>query len=266
MTDDDIEEFFATFNISSIETNRLIKRSNTVSAETELVRCFQIYLDSVKTDFPGSLNLSIQSRECYKNSFSITNTLIKSRPDETLLKWIDIEYQLFKVFENDRYGERIRVPFKTVEELIECANTILNRRKSRAGKSLEHHLAEMFGVFNLKFESQVVTEDNKRPDFIFPGSKFYRDNSFNVSNLIFLASKTTCKDRWRQILNEADRIEEKHLFTLQQGISMNQLNEMYGCKVKLVVPKPYISSYPEKFRSNIMTLNDFIGFVKSKQK
>ncbi|MCC6599432.1 MAG: hypothetical protein IT223_02035 [Crocinitomicaceae bacterium] len=46
--------------------------------------------------------------------------------------------------ENDRHNNRIKTPFNSVEELVETSNTILNRRKSRAGKSLEHHLAEVF--------------------------------------------------------------------------------------------------------------------------
>lgn len=49
---------------------------------------------------------------------------------------------------------------------------------------------------------------------------------FPANKLVFLGAKTTCKDRWRQVLNEADRIETKYLFTLQQGISKNQLREM----------------------------------------
>ena len=73
------------------------------------------------------------------------------------------------------------------------------------------------------------------------------------------------KDRWRQILNEADRVRIKHLFTLQQGISSNQLAEMYKSDVCLVVPKPYISSFPEEYHSRILTLNEFIKQVKVKQ-
>ena len=34
-----------------------------------------------------------------------------------------------------------------------------------------------------------------------------------------LAVKTTAKDRWRQVLVEAERVETKHLLTLQEGIS-----------------------------------------------
>ncbi len=80
--------------------------------------------------------------------------------------------------------------------------------------------------------------------------------------MILLASKTTCKDRWRQVLNEADRIKTKHLFTLQQGISKNQLEEMYKYDVCLVVPKPYLKSFPESFRERILTLENFVNNVK----
>lgn len=83
--------------------------------------------------------------------------------------------------------------------------------------------------------------------------------------MIFLASKTTCKDRWRQILNEADRIKTKHLFTLQQGISKNQLEEMYNYNVCLVVPKPYIPTYPNEFKNKILSLDTFIKQVGAKQ-
>ena len=86
-----------------------------------------------------------------------------------------------------------------------------------------------------------------------------------IKKIKFLAAKTTCKDRWRQILNEADRIKTKHLFTLQQGISKNQLTEMYKYNVQLIVPKQYKNSFPKEFRDRIASLEDFIDFVKSKQ-
>jgi type II restriction enzyme len=175
------------------------------------------------------------------------------------------EFELFKVIENDRYRTRIETPFESVEELIEVANTILNRRKSRAGKSLEHHLSEIFRYFEILFSTQVVTEDNKKPDFVFPNIESYYDSKFDESKLTMLAAKTTCKDRWRQILNEADRIKIKHLFTLQQGISKNQIEEMTKYNVCLVVPKQHLDSYPTSSRSVIMTLEDFTKNLIAKQ-
>ena len=264
-TDEDIEEFFIEFNISAVETNCLINKENIVSTENKLLQCFIKYVESVKISFPPSIDLATHARNCFMNSYRISETAVKIKPDENLLNWIGAEYDLFKVFENDRYKELISTPFQTVADFINSANSILNRRKSRAGKSLEHHLAEVFRISDLKFDEQVITEQNKKPDFIFPDSSSYNNKKFDTDKLVFLASKTTCKDRWRQILNEADRIDEKHLFTLQQGISTNQLKEMYKYNVKLVVPKPYISSFPEEFRERILTLNGFISMVKNKQ-
>lgn len=264
-SDEDIEEFFADFNISSNETNRLIEKHIIITAEDKLLQCFKLYLSTINVGFPTTIELATNARDCYKKSFNIKPTQIFTNPDNELLNWLNAEYQLFKTIENDRYGERIKAPFVTVEELVDCANTILNRRKSRAGKSLEHHLSEVFTNFKLQYQTQVVTEENKRPDFIFPDSTSYRNSQYATDKLIFLACKTTCKDRWRQILNEADRIKVKHLFTLQQGISKNQLDEMYKYDVCLVVPKPYLTSFPPEFRDKILTLDKFVTQVRNIQ-
>jgi len=172
---------------------------------------------------------------------------------------------LFKAIENDRYGKLIKSAFNSVDELITTANTILNRRKSRAGKSLEHHLSEIFDIWDISYTSQAVTEQNKKPDFIFPDLDTYFSEPVGSPKLTFLGAKTTCKDRWRQIVNEADRIPDKHLFTLQQGISSNQLNEMKKSGVTLVVPKLYLKSFPKEHRADIWPLDRFIGYVYQKQ-
>jgi len=264
-TDDDIEDFFTEFNISASETNQLINKSPVESEENILQKCFAKYINSLKIDFPSSIDLASQARLCYNQSNKLNPEILLKNPDKNLLGWINTEFELFKTLENDRYKELLIKPFDSITEFIDTANTILNRRKSRAGKSLEHHLSEMFSIASLKYESQVITEENKKPDFIFPNRHSYFDEKFNENNLIFLASKTTCKDRWRQILNEADRIKIKHLFTLQQGISLNQLQEMYKYQIQLVVPDQFISTFPIQYRDKIMNLDTFIRYVQSKQ-
>lgn len=264
--DEDIDDFFASVNMSSTDANGIIPRQQTQTAEEILLVCFRAYIRATQNvDFPLSEHLSARARYCYNNAYGVDARQILSNPDTNLLKWIEAEYQLFKAFENDRYATRIQTPFRSVEELVEAANTILNRRKSRAGKSLEHHLSELFSTFNLPYQTQAVTEGNKKPDFLFPGSDAYHNPAYDENKLIVLAAKTTCKDRWRQILNEADRIRTKHLFTLQQGISANQLAEMYKYNVRLVVPQPYIGSFPKEYRDRILSLGDFLGLVKAVQ-
>ena len=141
---------------------------------------------------------------------------------------------------------------------------VLNRRKSRAGKSLEHHLAAIFDGNRIQYSAQAVTEGNKKPDFIFPSGEAYHNQNFDVKKLVTLAAKTTCKDRWRQVLNEANRMKEspKYLCTLQQGISRAQMDEMQDENVILVVPKPYISSYPRDRQDRIWTLARFVKYIQ----
>ncbi len=264
-SDESIDGFLTEFNISPNETNSIINISNDVKSQDSVFDCFNSYIKQLLVDFPPTLELANQARLCYRNANKIQDSDIIGRPDHELLNWLSAEYELFKLVESSRYSERIKKPFSSVEELVETANTILNRRKSRAGKSLEHHLSEIFKSFKLKFESQSVTEDNKRPDFIFPGIEAYLKPQFNSGRVFVLAAKTTCKDRWRQILNEADRVKVKHLFTLQQGISKAQLSEMYKYDVCLVVPKDYISSFPQDYRDKILSLGGFIGQVQRSQ-
>jgi hypothetical protein len=77
-----------------------------------------------------------------------------------------------------------------------------------------------------------------------------------------LATKTTCKDRWRQILNEADRIPTKHLLTLQEGVSDAQFREMQSAGVQLVVPAPVMTSYPEEVRPYLLSFEEFLGELR----
>jgi len=190
---------------------------------------------------------------------------ISSEADKIILKWTEAEYKLFRGLEEKIYRPVFTQPFKNCQSLVEFSNSILNRRKSRAGKSLEHHLAEIFKASHLKFEEQVVTEDNKKPDFIFPDGVSYHNFEFPANRLTMLGAKTTCKDRWRQVLNEANRIPQKHLFTLQRGVSRNQMLEMKSEKLTLVVPKENINLFLPEFHSDILSLSDFIGLVRERQ-
>ena len=264
--DEDIEDFFAALNITSTETNGLIPKKQEKTVEEKILSCFVNYIQTLDVDFPPTLDLATNARNCYIASHKITRSQIKSDPDKNIIKWIEAEYDLFKTMENDRYSDLIRKPFSSVEDLVKSANTILNRRKSRAGKSLEHHLEEIFRISDLSFDTQATTENNKKPDFLFPNVGAYNNPNFDDKKLILLAAKTTCKDRWRQILNEADRIKTKHLFTLQQGISKNQLEEMKNYNVQLVVPKAYVSSFPPEYRDDLYTLEKFVNNVEAIQK
>jgi type II restriction enzyme len=57
-------------------------------------------------------------------------------------------------------------------------------------------------------------------------------------------------------------VDRIHLFTLQEGVSPHQFDEMKAANVRLVVPKPLHTKYPDEVRDKLMTLNDFIMETK----
>lgn len=263
-SDEDIEGFLATFNLSSNETNQIIEFTQPKSSDDLLEDEFTNFASTLEA-FPTTMVMSDFARKIYNKVHHITTDIqLAVKSDDIILGWIDAEYQLFRIIER-RMDSLCRPQNLNTDELVEYANSLLNRRKSRAGKSLEHHLSEIFRVSELKFEEQVTTENNEKPDFIFPGSKEYFETIFPVDGLTMLASKTTCKDRWRQVLKEADRIDHKYLFTLQQGISGNQLKDMKKSNLTLVVPNKYKKTFDATYHDNIETLSSFISKVKEKQ-
>lgn len=260
--EDEINAFLDAFGMTPADTNRLINMKNAnpqLREEIEIKR----FISGLATDFPDSYEMSDSARKICASVYGYSERIITD-PDSKLLEWTRMEYRLFKAIEDDRYGEIIRRGFNSTDEFIRMASQVLNRRKARAGKSLEHHLSAIFDTHNLPYTAQARTEGNKRPDFIFPSESAYHDSNFPVSKIITLAAKTTCKDRWRQILNEANRLKgrTKYLCTLQPGISPEQLNEMEAEKVQLIVPREYISSYPPEKRAGIWTLKKFVAYVK----
>ncbi len=262
-SDEDIDGFFAYFNLSPTDTNRLIDTKE-INKEQRIEELLQKFIDQ-HDSFPETRQMALGARICYNEANRLDANAYKTRPDEILLGWYETEYKLYKGLENKIYSDIIKAPFVDVESFVNTANEVLNRRKSRAGKSLEHHLSDIFIHNNLIFESQAVTEDNKKPDFLFPNAKCYHNLLFPADDLIVLGAKTSCKDRWRQVLTEANRVEYKYLFTFQGGISRNQLREMKNEKLKLVVPRANIKSFPKEFQSEICDLSGFINIVTIKQ-
>lgn len=263
-TDDDIDDFFSYFNLSYDKTNQIIDVHQSEQPEQRLLSLINAFI-SKYADFPDTRVMANGARLCFNEANGIITRNIVAAPDDVLLGWLDTEYTLFKYMEEKVYSDITTKPFPNIDTFVVMANEVLNRRKSRAGKSLEHHLADIFTHNELIFEGQVITEENKKPDFVFPNGDCYHNLTFPGELLTVLGAKTTCKDRWRQVLNEADRADDKYLFTLQQGISSNQLKEMQDYRLHLVVPHKYLTSFPKEYRGGICDLSAFIEMVKGRQ-
>jgi len=80
-----------------------------------------------------------------------------------------------------------------------------------------------------------------------------------------LGAKTTCKDRWRQVLTEAARINNKHLMTIEPAISENQTSEMHHHGLQLVVPRSIHKTFQPSQQEWLLDVSEFITLVRQKE-
>ncbi len=188
-------------------------------------------------------------------------------PDSVLLAYMEREEILFRTMEKHIIGGRLNQGFNNdVDSFLSFSLSVQNRRKSRAGLAFENHLEYIIQSHNIQYSRTSVTENKSKPDFIFPGETQYHDRNFNAINLTMLGVKSSLKDRWRQVLAEADRIEEKHLLTLEAAISTQQTDEMNSKKLQLVIPKKIHASYSKKQQDWLMNVENFFELVRERQK
>jgi hypothetical protein len=64
--------------------------------------------------------------------------------DVRLMRRRGCEFEIFRSIEEASWLPKIRDGFHSIDGFLGLANTILQSRKSRAGKSLEYHAAAIF--------------------------------------------------------------------------------------------------------------------------
>lgn len=214
--------------------------------------------------FPTTREFSLLARN------NTTDVCPIEDPDEALMKWVEKEEKLFKRLERVIVQNKLDKGFSEsgntdVDGFLKFSLSVHNRRKSRAGHSLENHIEEIFNRNNIKNSRGQITENKSRPDFIFPNIECYKKPDFPLDFLTMLGVKSTCKDRWRQVLSEAKKIKNKHLFTLEPGISENQTWEMQTNQLQLVLPKSLHQTYSQDQQDWLLNLSSFISLVKERQ-
>ena len=250
-TERDRIEFSSRFILENIDINTEIDEEK--------------YLDDMLRKFDGAFPAT-RVFSCYARSTLPDVTPHEGR-DAALMAWMEREEILFRTLERHIIGERLSQGFNDdVDVFISFSLSVQNRRKSRAGLALENHIEALFQKCGVKYSRTPITENKSKPDFIFPGEDEYRDPEFNAIALTMLEVKSSCKDRWRQVLTEADRVERKHLLTLEAAISKNQTDEMKSKKLQLVLPEELHQSYSSEQQSWLMTISGFTDHVLSRQR
>jgi restriction endonuclease EcoRII-like protein len=222
-------------------------------------------IDRFGTNFPKTAEFSDLAR------LTLPEISAEDDPDAALIAWLDHEEALFRRLERRVVSSRIEAGFMNadgtdVDGFISFSLSVQNRRKSRMGHSLENHLAAVLRAQKIRHVQGAVTEHNHKPDFLFPDLATYQAAPpEGDARLTMLGAKSTCKDRWRQVLAEAEKISRKHLLTLEPGISEPQTHQMEASSLQLVVPLPVHESYTAAQQGWLWSVADFIGEVRALQ-
>ncbi|KAA0075882.1 restriction endonuclease [Tardiphaga sp. P9-11] len=260
-------DFFAKDEVDDSELDfaaRYILDELGIEAEEPDADKLDAILDKHKKKFPTTLEFAKLARD------SLKDINAKDDADLVLMAWLEREELLFRRLERHIVSDRLKTGFMNeeiadVDGFISFSLSVQNRRKSRAGHSLEHHVNALLTARGIKFERQVVTEGKSKPDFLFPGQAEYHDAKFKIEKLTMLGSKSTLKDRWRQVLDEADRITHKHLLTLEPGISESQTDAMKHRNLQLIVPKSIHGTFKEAQQKWLMDVGQFIKLIEERQ-
>lgn len=258
-TDEDIEEIQERLGVEIIRSWAVYGREVTepVSEDDCLNQHFRKFAEAVD-EFP---EVKVFSETTRRAILDCVRGFSSASPDDQLLRLIREEYNLFRMVERKVFQPEVQRLFSSIDDFIQTALSILQARRSRAGRSLENHVEYLLKNAAIPFEMRPIV-DGTRPDIIIPSKAAYDNLDFPVEKLFVVGVKTTCKDRWRQVTREAPRIERKHILTLQPGISSTQLHEMRLSKVELVVPEPLHKEFPSPSPVNIFSINQFIRQIK----
>jgi len=251
------------------------------------------YLDDMLSRFghrfPTTRTFSAYARSTLKDLSP------QDQPDLVLMAWMEREEILFRTLERYLIADRLSQGFTNgnvnlidtngfmfhaennsegfvkkshgvdVDSFLSFSLSVQNRRKSRVGLALENHLELLFVENGLRYTRTAATENKAKPDFLFPGAAEYHNPAFDSLKLTMLGVKSTCKDRWRQVLAEADRINDKHLLTLETAISTNQTDEMSAKRLQLVLPRSLHRTYTPAQQAWLMDVASFTELVRTRQ-
>lgn len=231
------------------------------------------------TSLPSPKDLASLAQEQYLKEHSLQNLnpFELERPGDSIMRISrDIELRLFKEYElQSRSLELIKVilGFENSKMTVERALVAIidefpqidrillsaaQQRKSRAGKSFELHIERLLKDGGIPHEVQVVIESKKRPDFVLPTYKTYRNPDRSKKEALVLSAKTTLRERWKQVHAEI-RNCDLYLATVDENITDSAIDDMADSGIYLVVPETLKDSDTTLYRkkSNVLSFKEF---------
>ena len=188
-------------------------------------------------------------------------------PDGYLAEALETETLLFFEIETALRSAQLadlRQQEAPLDVMLDWAMAIHQARRSRRGQSLQNHFAAVLTAWEIPHTAQCATERGETPDFVVPSCDAYHDTRYPAERLRMVACKTTSKERWRQILNEAERIADKYLLTLDRRLTAAVIYQMNAARLLTFLPASIIttdySTNPE--RGRLRSIRDLVAELR----
>lgn len=232
--------------------------------------------------FPATTDLASEAQKIFmrENGLHSLNPFTLEAPGNALMQISrKIELQIYKEHhrryysaklisilardnQNPSVADLVKTLFSRFDEIYkEVMLSPVQRMKSRAGTSFEHHVRRVLQDGKIPFDEQKFT-GNQRPDFILPSLKLLQDPTRERDAALILSLKTTLRERWKQVVKES-RNSDIFLATVDDKVAAETITDMRLDNIFLVVPESLKdSSYAEYAdSSNVLTFKEF--FVES---
>jgi hypothetical protein len=189
-------------------------------------------------------------------------------PDDRLYFSLAAETELFFAL-NDALGQRwLDEQVKKGASFASVAGYVMGTAqssKSRRGTSLQNHFAAVLDAAGVPYTAQCQTEGKETPDFVVPGCKEYHDEKRPDERLRMVACKSTVKERWRQVLKEAERIPEKYFLTLDPALTDDTIRAMIAQTLLPFLPKAILDEKYAKrtTRDQLRTVTELVDELRA---
>lgn len=180
----------------------------------------------------------------------------------------DVEYQLYRHHElRRRAGELLSIlagtddiaaaVLRNYPQIDAVFLSASQQRKTRAGRSFEHHISAALTAGRIRFVEQAVT-GGRRPDFVMPDLEQLHNRRRAREDALVLAAKTTLRERWKQVSGERLNCDV-FLATVDDRVAATSILEMAEAGIRLVVPESLKTSDETHYKgqSNVLSFREF---------
>jgi hypothetical protein len=140
------------------------------------------------------------------------------------------------------------------------------QRKTRAGRSFEHHIGAALTCGRIRFIEQAVT-GGRRPDFVMPDLNQLHNHKRVREHALVLAAKTTLRERWKQVSSERLNCDV-FLATVDDRVAATSIKEMADADIRLIVPESLKASKETWYygQTNVLSFREFFDDSIRKQR